>query len=75
MDTSIVIEAFKNNQNVLIRLNSFETVFISGIAVGEFYYGAYYSGNILKHLRQIEDFLSIVAFYFLIAKPLLYRDR
>ena len=42
LDTNIVIELFKNNQNIKQKIKDIGTknLAISAISVGEFYYGA-----------------------------------
>jgi len=57
LDTSIVIHAFKDNK-IADQLDNFSEIFVSSIAVGELYYGAYRSSNPEKHLDQIKQFLQ-----------------
>ncbi len=57
LDTSIVIHFFKKNEQIAKRLDEFSEVFISTIAVGELYYGAFASQAPEKHIAMIEDFL------------------
>lgn len=57
LDTSIVIHLFKNTDQ-LIRLNSFDEVYVNSVVIGELYYGAYASANPQKHINQIQLFLD-----------------
>ena len=51
LDTSIVIELFKGNNDVLSFLERQQTVFIATAVLGELYLGAYRSANEKKHLQ------------------------
>lgn len=57
LDTSIVIHLFKNTDQ-LIRLNSFDEVYVNSVVIGELYYGACASANPQKHINQIQSFLD-----------------
>lgn len=57
LDTSIVIELFKGNKEVLAYLEKQQTVFIATAVLGELYLGAYRSANEKKHLQQVKAFL------------------
>ncbi|AMR30713.1 hypothetical protein A0256_04400 [Mucilaginibacter sp. PAMC 26640] len=58
LDTSVVIDFFRGNAAVVNTIKSFDSVYISDIAVGELYYGAYVSLNHTKHINQIVSFLE-----------------
>lgn len=57
LDTSIIINSFKNN-DVKRQLHGFSEIYVPVIAAGELYYGAYRSANIKKHLEQVYLFLQ-----------------
>jgi tRNA(fMet)-specific endonuclease VapC len=57
LDTNIVIELFRKNVAISQRLQSFQILYISSIAVGELYYGAYAAQNPSKKLQELRDFL------------------
>ena len=58
LDTSIIISAFKNNEEVIARLFNYSEIFVPSIVAGELYYGAYCSANIARHLHQTNQFLN-----------------
>jgi len=58
LDTSIIIHYFKNNSDIITQLHAFSEIFVSSIAAGELYYGAYRSANVQKHLDQTNRFLQ-----------------
>jgi tRNA(fMet)-specific endonuclease VapC len=58
LDTSIVVHFFKKNEQITKRLDELSEVFISTVAIGELYYGAYCSSAPEKHIIMIEDFLQ-----------------
>jgi len=57
LDTSVIIHFFKNSEQIVQLLNSFEEIYVSSTVVGELYYGAYASSNPKKHIDQIQSFL------------------
>ncbi len=57
LDTSIIIHAFKSNNQVSEKLDSIQDVYVSVTVIGELYYGAHKSENRPKHLKQIQSFL------------------
>jgi tRNA(fMet)-specific endonuclease VapC len=59
LDTNIVIDLFSGDSDVIAKIQSIKNPFISSITIGELYYGAYNSGIPHKHIKQIEDFLTI----------------
>lgn len=44
--------------SVAEKLDSMQEVYVSVTAIGELYFGAYKSADILKHLSQMQSFLS-----------------
>lgn len=58
LDTNIIIHSFKERNEIVKRLDEFESVFVSVTVVGELFYGAYKSSNTVKHLNQIQKFIS-----------------
>lgn len=58
LDTSIIIHSFRKLNNVSARLNTFNTIYVSAVAVGELYYGAYNSGDVTRHLTITNSFLQ-----------------
>jgi tRNA(fMet)-specific endonuclease VapC len=58
LDTCVIIQAFKNDENITTHLHAFSEIFIPSIAAGELYYGAYCSANVKKHLDQANQFLQ-----------------
>jgi tRNA(fMet)-specific endonuclease VapC len=58
LDTNIVIELFKGNPSVTASLETHQSVCIPFAVLGELYLGAYRSSNPIKHLKQVNDFLS-----------------
>jgi tRNA(fMet)-specific endonuclease VapC len=59
LDTNIIIDIFSGNSDLKAKIQSFKNPVISSVTIGELYYGAYNSNKPLKHINQIEDFLSI----------------
>jgi tRNA(fMet)-specific endonuclease VapC len=53
LDTSVLIELFAKDKNVLARLESAESTFIPSIALGELHYGARKSSRTEKNLEQL----------------------
>ena len=58
LDTNIIIRSFKERNEIVKRLDEFESVFVSVTVIGELFYGAYKSSNTTKHLNQIKKFLK-----------------
>jgi tRNA(fMet)-specific endonuclease VapC len=58
LDTSIVIQALRNNQTTGRQLDALEKIYVPLIAVGELFFGAYKSVNLEKHLFEIEKLLA-----------------
>ncbi|WP_238989368.1 type II toxin-antitoxin system VapC family toxin [Mucilaginibacter terrigena] len=58
LDTSIIIDLFKGDHDILSILDAQEFIFLPAAALGELYLGAYRSSNIVKHLSQIQSFVS-----------------
>ena len=58
LDTNTIIHSFKMHNQIVTKLDDFEIVFVSVTVIGELFYGAYKSSNSIKHLNQIQKFLS-----------------
>ncbi len=58
LDTNIVIELFRGNQNVITMLDKQEKIYLPTAALGELFLGAYRSANVLKKLQEIKSFLE-----------------
>ena len=57
LDTSVIIHAFKNDNAVTERLDTFGEIYVPVEVEGELCYGAYKSANPEKHMTQIQSFL------------------
>ena len=60
LGTSILIELFARDANVLALLEKAENTYISSIALGELHYGARKSSQTEKNLEQLEQLASQV---------------
>ena len=60
LDTSILIELFAKDAEVLARLGKAESTFIPSIALGELHYGARKSSRTEMNLEQLEQLASTV---------------
>lgn len=58
VDTSVVIDAFKNQSSVSAILDSMDIVFVPVTVIGELYFGALRAKNTAKHAQQINAFLN-----------------
>ncbi len=58
LDTSIVIEIFKGNQEVGEKINDSDKFYISSVVLGELTVGINSVTNKRKHLKQLHDFLK-----------------
>lgn len=58
LDTSVLIELFAQDTDILARLEGAESTFIPSIAMGELHYGARKSSRIEKNLEQLEKLAS-----------------
>ncbi len=58
LDTNTIIDLFAGKNSVKENLLHANEVFISSIAIGELYYGAYKSCHTDNNLRQIDDFTA-----------------
>lgn len=58
LDTSIIIHAFKSNNEVSEKLDNLTEIYVSVTVIGELYYGAYKSDSTDKHIRQIQSFIG-----------------
>ena len=60
LDTSICVFLFRNNQDVVKRLNKIgsERCFICDVVLAELRYGAYKSSRTEENLKLIDDFIK-----------------
>lgn len=58
LDTSIIVQVFKENSIVKQRLDTMHKLFVSLTAVGELLFGAYKSERLTSHLQETENFLA-----------------
>jgi len=58
LDTSVMIALFASDPTVTGRLRNMREIFIPSIALGELYYGAYRSNQLLKNVAIIERFAA-----------------
>ena len=58
LDTSVIIHCFKQNNQIVEKLDTLEEIYVPVTLVGELYFGAYKSGDAVKHIAQIESFLA-----------------
>lgn len=61
LDTNIVIALFAEDKNVFAKLKKAQEVYLSSVAIGELYYGAYHSTKKDENLRKIDAFKAEVA--------------
>ena len=59
LDTSVIVEIFQANHDVLHRLSQAAEVFVPVLAVGELLYGAVKSSRTAENLQQVDE-LSVV---------------
>ena len=57
LDTNVVIALFAKNPLTHNRIAQAEEVFISCIAIGELYFGAYKSTKVQENIARIDDFV------------------
>ena len=60
LDTSVLIELFAKDQDILAKLEKAESTYIPSIALGELHYGARKSSRIEKNLEQLGQLASEV---------------
>ena len=60
LDTNIIIDFFRNKQNVVDKILVMNNIFVSVTSVGELYYGAYLSKNPEINIDKINVFLKKV---------------
>lgn len=58
LDTNTVIALFGDRASIKEHLARADEVFVSSVALGELYYGAFKSSRAEDKLRQIEDFAT-----------------
>ncbi len=57
LDTTIIVHAFRSNNNISEKLDSVQEIHVSVTAIGELFYGAYKSPDPVKHIAQMKSFL------------------
>lgn len=60
LDSTIVIDLFKNSESVIEKIRQAEEVYISSIGLGELYYGAFKSKR-NKHILEVEELEQRIA--------------
>lgn len=58
LDTNIVIALFANDSSVKENLTKADEVFVSSIAIGELFYGAYKSAHSKVNIARVDDFVN-----------------
>ena len=58
LDTNIIIALFASDAAVKTRLAEADEVFVSSIAIGELYFGAWRSARTQDNLARVDDFAS-----------------
>ena len=56
LDTSVIVDIFAGDQQVVVRLAMADNVFVPSIAIGELAYGAMKSARVEDNLNQIKRF-------------------
>ena len=59
LDTNIVIEVFSGNTLIADKINSINKFSISHVVLGELYVGINRVSNKPKHLKKLEEFLTL----------------
>jgi tRNA(fMet)-specific endonuclease VapC len=60
LDTSVLIDLFAQDKDILSRLEKAESTFIPSIALGELHYGARKSLRTEKNLEQLDQLANQV---------------
>lgn len=60
LDTNIIIDFFRNKQNVVDKILVLNNIYVPITVVGELYYGAYLSKKTEIHIDKINVFLKKV---------------
>jgi tRNA(fMet)-specific endonuclease VapC len=58
VDTSVIIQVFRNSNNVADVLDTMQEVYVPVTVIGELKYGAYKAENTQKALTQLDAFLK-----------------
>ncbi|RFM27938.1 type II toxin-antitoxin system VapC family toxin [Deminuibacter soli] len=58
LDTSIIVHAFRSNNDISERLDAIEDIYVPVTVIGELYYGAYKSNETQKQLNRLQSFLQ-----------------
>ena len=59
LDTNIVIEIFRGNKEIADYLSKLPEIYISSIVLGELYTGINRVTNRAKHLKKLNDFVTL----------------
>jgi tRNA(fMet)-specific endonuclease VapC len=59
LDTNIVMALFANERAVVEQVEEADEVFVSSIVLGELYYGARRSGNVVENVARIYEFAQV----------------
>lgn len=59
LDSNIVIDFFSGKKDVVKLVTQLEQVFITSVILGELYVGIFRISNKAKHLKKLENFLSL----------------
>lgn len=60
LDSNIVIDLFRGDQEVISRINQIKEIRIPVIVIGELYFGANKSNQTLKRLQEITQLEELV---------------
>ena len=60
LDTSVIVAHFRADAGIANRMEQAANLWVSAIAVGELYYGAYRSADPTLALNGLERFLNVV---------------
>lgn len=58
LDTSVIINAFRENNAVSAQLDAVGEIYVPLIVIGELFYGAYKSADPDKHITRMQHFLN-----------------
>lgn len=59
LDTNMVIEVFDGNKTIADKIHQLKEFYISSIVLGELYIGVNRVTNKTRHLKKLNDFLSL----------------
>jgi tRNA(fMet)-specific endonuclease VapC len=58
LDTNIIIALFADDDNVKQKLGQALEVFVSGIILGELYYGSRHSSRVTENITRLDNFAA-----------------